>query len=234
MGHPIRSSKDFAPPFPTILQGEQMKFHFGCKPFLAAILGLVLATTACSSQWISVALADLPVLTQMALNIGTLVTTMDSGSPITPAETAGIQAISNEASKDLNLLQSLYNDYKTNPNATTLQKINDAITSINQNLPAVLQAAHIGDPTLLARVSAGVNLILTTIESFAALMPLTQVQPQSRVSVSQARVQPVTASVQKKVVLANSAELKKQWNQQVCAPAHAEAFRAGFSGCSIK
>jgi hypothetical protein len=107
MGHPIRSSKDFAPPFPTILQGEQMKFHFGCKPFLAAILGLVLATTACSSQWISVALADLPVLTQMALNIGTLVTTMDSGSPITPAETAGIQAISNEASKDLNLLQSL-------------------------------------------------------------------------------------------------------------------------------
>ncbi len=212
-----------------------MKFHFGCKPFLAAIMGLVLATTACSSQWISVALADLPVLTQMALNIGTLVTTMDSGKPITAAETAGIQAISNEASKDLNLLQSLYNDYKANPNATKLQKINDAITSINQNLPAVLQAAHIADPTLLARVSAGVNLILTTVESFAALMPQTQIQSHTRLSVSQAHVPPAaTASVQKKVVLANSAELKKQWNQQVCAPAHAEAFRAGFSGCSIK
>jgi hypothetical protein len=71
----------------------------------------------------------------------------------------------------LNLWQSLYADYKTNPNSTTLQQIQNAIADLNQNLPALLESAQISNPTLTARVTTAVNLILTTVNSLAALMP---------------------------------------------------------------
>ncbi len=85
------------------------------KAILAAVLCIVLATTGCTAQWISVALADLPVLTQMALNITTLITTLRSGQQISVGEAAAIQNISMQASSDLNLLQSLYDQYKAAP-----------------------------------------------------------------------------------------------------------------------
>jgi predicted DNA-binding transcriptional regulator YafY len=49
---------------------------------------------------------DLPVLTQMALNIAALVATLQSGKQLSPAEAAAIQNISAEASRDLNLLEN--------------------------------------------------------------------------------------------------------------------------------
>ena len=143
----------------------------GSKTILAIVLSISLLATGCSAQWLSIALADLPVLTQMALNIGTIVTTLESGKQISPTEATTIQNISAQASKDLNLLATLYSEYKANPSASTLQKIQSTIAEIDQNLPALLQAAHTGDPVLSARIAAGVNLILTTIASFASLDP---------------------------------------------------------------
>ena len=148
-----------------------MKSNSMSRILLSVVLSISLIATGCSAQWISVALADLPVLTQMALNIAALVATLQSGKQLTPAEALAIQNISAEASKDLTLLQSLYNSYKTNPSADTLQKIESLIQDTNQNLPALLQAAHISDPALSARITAAVNLILTSVSSFASLIP---------------------------------------------------------------
>ena len=97
-------------------------------------------------KWINVALQDLPVLTQMALNIATLAVVFARQS--NPADLAVIQNISAQAGRDLNLLLALYNKYKANPNATTLPKIPSAIADINQNLPALLESAHISNPCL--------------------------------------------------------------------------------------
>ena len=108
---------------------------------LVFVLSISLIATGCSAQWISVALADLPVLTQMALNIAALVATLQSGKQLTPSEAQAIQNLSAEASKDLTLLQSLYNAYKVNPNTDALQKIQSMIQETNQELPALLQAA---------------------------------------------------------------------------------------------
>ena len=105
------------------------------KIILSIILSISLLATACSAQWISVALADLPVLTQMALNIGTIITTLQSGQQVSAADAAAIQSISTQAAKDLNLLESLYNQYKSNPSASGLQKIQTVIADINENLP---------------------------------------------------------------------------------------------------
>ena len=117
---------------------------------------LAISTVAmgCSAQWINIALQDLPVLTQMALNIATLVSALSATNQPNTADQAVIQNISAQASRDLNLLQTLYTEYKTNPNHTTLEKIQSVITGLNQNLPALLESAHISNATLTARVTA--------------------------------------------------------------------------------
>jgi len=192
------------------------------KTVLAIVLSISLLATACSAQWISIALADLPVLTQMALNIGTIITTLQSGQQISAADAAAIQNISAQASKDLNLLESLYNDYKSNPTTSALQKIQSVIADINQSMPALLQAAHIADPVLSARVAAGVNLILTTVAGFAALIPQTaSPHLQQRVA-------------HRLVAIPKASDLKKQWNQQVCGPASNSALNFSTPGCIIR
>jgi len=164
---------------------------------LAAVLCGTVVLTGCSPQWLSTALADLPVLTQMALNIAALVSTLQAGERMNPAEAAAIQNISAEANRDLNLLQTLYSDYKASPDQSKLQGIQNAIRDMNQNLAALLQSAHISDAAVAERIGAAVNLILTTVNSFAALIP----QGARQAAVPQAR------------------ELKAQWNQRVCATA---------------
>lgn len=182
------------------------------KGVLVVALAVSLVSTGCSAQWISVALADLPVLVQMALNIATFAETAQ-GKVISATDEAAIQSISGEASKDLNLLQSLYNEYKASPSDAGLQKINAAIAVIQQNLPALLQASHISDAALAARVSAGVNLILTTVASFAASMPQSS-QPVASVNVHAQLLRPVPVPT--------AAELKKTWNETVCVAVSCE------------
>ncbi len=191
---------------------------------LALTLAISLAATGCSSQWISVALADLPVLVQMALNIATFTETAQ-GKVISAADQAAIQNISSEASKDLNLLQQLYDEYKANPSDATLQKITAAIGVVQQNLPALLQAAHISDAALAQQVAAGVNLILTTVESFAELIPSSS-SSSSSASLSTTGAANVHAQVTRQATakIPTPAELKLKWNVGVC----------GEASCAIK
>jgi hypothetical protein len=203
-----------------------MKCNSRPKAVLAVLLAISLLATGCTAQWISVALADLPVLLQMALNIGSLVTTLRSGQDITSAETTAIQNISAEASKDLNLLQALYNQYQASPSASALQKIQSTVADINQNLPALLQAAHIADPVLAARMSSAVNLILTTVTSFAALIPQASGMPTSRITAA--------SPIGKKATIPQPQDLKKQWNQTVCGATGKASLDSAFSVCPLK
>jgi len=200
-----------------------MKTHSKSKCLLALVLAIAIATTGCSSQWINIALQDMPVLTQMALNIATLVATLASGNQASTADVAVIQNISAQASRDLNLLQTLYNEYKANPSADTRQKIQNVISDLNQNLPALIEAAHISNATLAARVTAAVNLILTTVNSFASLIPQSTI-PQSTPATSQ----------KAKVSLPRPTDLKREWNQQVCVLSGDAGFDQALTMCSIK
>ncbi|HYM06693.1 MAG TPA: hypothetical protein VEU11_09050 [Terriglobales bacterium] len=192
-----------------------MKSKSMIRVALAFVLSISLIATGCSAQWISVALADLPVLTQMALNIAALVSTLQSGKQLTPSEALAIQNISAEASKDLTLLQALYNAYKASPSADGLQKIETMIQETNQELPALLQAAHISDPALSARITAAVNLILTSVSSFASLIPSAS--------------SPAPKTARQDTVIPQPKDLKRQWNQQVCAPSGNAVLDAALS-----
>jgi hypothetical protein len=196
-----------------------MNIRSKLKSLLALVLALLTATIGCTPQWINVAVQDLPVLTQMALNIATLVSTLASGKQASAADMAVIQNISAQASRDLNLLQSLYSEYKANPNNSTLQKIQNVISDVNQNLPALLQAAHISNPTLSARVTAAVNLIVSTVNSVASLMPQS----------SAATSRKLTAQP-----LLHAKDLKKQWNLQVCSPTGNAVMDEAFTQTVIR
>lgn len=201
-----------------------MKCNSRPKAVLAVLLAISLLATGCTAQWISIALADLPVLLQMALNIGSLVTTLQSGQQLSASEAQAVQSISAEASKDLNLLQTLYNQYQANPTASALQKIQSTVADITQNLPALLQAAHIGDAVLAARMAAAVNLILATVTSFAALMPQASGMPTARKA----------AVSGKKASIPQAQDLKKQWNQTVCGATGKASLDSAFSVCPLK
>jgi hypothetical protein len=198
-----------------------MNAHSRLKALLVTLLLTSLLATGCSAKWISVALADLPVLVQMALNVGSVVTTLESGKQLTSAEASAVQNISAQASKDLNLLQTLYNQYKVTPNASTLQKIQSAIADMNQNLPALLQASHVADPVLAARITAAVNLILTTVNSFAALLPQVAAPVQGQAANAKASIP-------------RAEDLKKQWNQQVCGPSGTATLDSSLTSCPVR
>jgi len=197
-----------------------MKCNFRGKIVVVVVLCAVLLATGCNADWISVALEDLPVLTQMALNIGTMVSTLQGGQQLSAVEAAAIQNISAQASHDLNLLQSLYNEYKQNPNASTVQKIQDAVADINQNLPALLQAAHISNAALSAKVAAAVSLILTTVNSFVLLIPQSSAPTAAQVS-------------PQKAALPHAADLKKQWNQHICGASGDAGVDAASGACAV-
>lgn len=192
------------------------------KVVLAGVLCVSLLATGCSAQWLSVALSDLPVLTQMALNLAAVAATLQSGQQISPEETAAIQNISSEAGRDLSLLQALYNQYKASPSDSTLGTITATIGEIEQNLPALLVAAHISDPALSARVAAAVNLILTTVESFAMLIP------QKAQTTTMRRVEA------KPIAIAKAADLKQQWNQRVCGPTGKAGIDKAMAVCAVR
>ena len=189
---------------------------------LICVLCLALIATGCSAQWINVALADLPVLTQMALNISTLVSTPHSGEQLDASEAVAIQNISAEASKDLMLLQQLYQDYKANPSVNGIRRIQSVIADLNANLPALLQAGHIKNPVFSTKVSVAVNLILTTVNTFAALIPENAVTTSSQ-SLS-SRQNPVSGPK----------ELKRRWNQQVCSTTTEEMADSASSSCPLQ
>ena len=199
-----------------------MLFNSRSKTLIVMLLALSQITTGCSAQWIKVALADLPILVQMALNVGNLVTTLQSGKQLNAADAEAIQNISNQAARDLNLLQSLYNEYQSHPGGTALQKIQNAIGDINQNLPALLQAVHISDPALSARVTAAVNLMLSTVNGFAALIP----QPSGAFAAQKV--------VRKATPAPTPADLKRQWNEQVCGASGNSALESARSSCEVK
>ncbi len=199
---------------------ENMNPHSKSKSLLALVLAITIAATGCSAQWINIALQDLPVLTRMALNIATLVGTLATGKQTNNADLAVVQNISAQASRDLNLLQTLYDEYKANPNDATLARIQSMIAALNQNLPSLLESAHISNPLLTARVTAAVNLILGTVNSFAALIPH-------------------TAEMSARIVVAppslpTKQELKRRWNEQVCAASGDVLADAALSQCKLR
>ena len=87
--------------------------------------------------------------------------------------------------------------------------MSNAINKASTDLPQVLAAAHIVDPITLAAVTAAVDLIVTTLDIIAANIP----------KVGLAAKQRLAAKSITSVKIPTAAQLRQQWNKQVCTKA---------------
>ena len=107
------------------------------------------------------------------------------GEGVSTQDSQSIENAVTEAGADLQLVQSLIAQYK-NADASAqpgiLSHIHAALDAIRANLNGILPALHIEDPATRSKVAAVVGVVLSEVESLAAIVPLisTAASPQDR------------------------------------------------------
>ncbi len=182
---------------------------------------LVVALLACDvAQWVQTAEQILPVVLPMVTNLITAVSLLE-GKTVSAADLNTITRTATEVSNDLNLAGQLVNQYQSSPNATTVQKINAALSDVTTNLNALLPALQISDPATVQKITAVVTLISSEVSSIQQILPVVQS--------GKLTAKRVTASG-----LLNAGELKKQYNTIVTAPTANPAVTQAFAGAALK
>lgn len=113
-----------------------------------------------TTQWISVVLADLP----SALEVIDAILTLLGQGQISPTAANQIQT-------DLQLVQTLVQQYQSAPTDTLLQKIDAALTDAQTNLQAILTAIHVYNTNLTVAIAASVGAAIIIVTSIQALIP---------------------------------------------------------------
>jgi hypothetical protein len=130
--------------------------------------------TACSTNWISEAEQIVAALIPATANLMTLVATLQ-GKSVSAADLQTIQGAGAQAGADLQLLASLIAQYQQADASTKpglLHQIQIAMGDAQANLNGLLPALHIKDAATQAKVSAVVGLLISEVQSMAAIVPL--------------------------------------------------------------
>ncbi len=141
-------------------------------------LGLVLCVTitlaGCSTGWIAEAEQIVAALIPAAANIVALVAALQ-GKSVSAADLQTIQNAGTQAGADLQLIQSLIAAYQK-ADATAkpgiLNQIQTAINAVQANCKGCLPALHIKDAATQAKITAVVGIVLSEVQSLAAIVPL--------------------------------------------------------------
>jgi len=151
-----------------------MKF---AKAFLTLILSTTLVLNACSTTWIGEAEQIVAALVPAAANIVALVAALQ-GKSISASDLETIQGAGSQAGADLQLLQSLIAAYQKADAAEQpgiLNQIQAAINAAQATMDGLLPALHIKDAATEAKITAVVGVVLSEIQSLAAIVPLVDV-----------------------------------------------------------
>jgi len=149
------------------------------RTMLAIVLGLTTVLAGCSTDWIGSAEEIVSVLIPAAANLVTLVVTL-AGKTVTAADLATIQNAGTQAGTDLQLIQSLIAAYQKADDTAKpgiLNQIQSAINAAQGNLQGLLPALHIKDASTQAKITAVVGILLSEVQSLAAVVPLVQAAP---------------------------------------------------------
>ena len=129
---------------------------------LALVLSVTMVLSGCSTAWVGEAEQIVAVLIPAAANIVALVAALEG---------KGVSAA------DLQLIQSLITAYeKADPAAQPgiLNQIQSAINTVQGNLRGLLPALHIKDTATQTKITAVVGILLSEVQSLAAVVPLVQ------------------------------------------------------------
>ena len=141
---------------------------------LALILCAVVSFTACSTAWVGQAEEIVAALIPAAANLIALVSALQ-GKSVSAADLQAIQSAGSQAGADLQLIQTLIAQYQKADAATQpgiLNQIESAIGAAQANLNGILPALHIKDAATQAKISAVVGVLLSEVQSLAAIVPL--------------------------------------------------------------
>ena len=146
------------------------------KSILAGLLALTMFATACSTSWVSQAIAITNALLPVAVNVIQLVTAMQ-GSGASSTDLALAQKWATAVSADLTIVQTLLNQYNTAATADKpgfLTKLNDALQVVSADLGTLLPALHITNPQTQAKVTAMVGLVVAEVSAIVTLVRAAQ------------------------------------------------------------
>lgn len=171
---------------------------------LPVATGLTLATTGCSTNWIDVAIKDIPTAEGIANSIlGIAALASGNGTLDAPlaalVNTAGTMVIAG-----LTTLEALINQYKTAPNSSVLDKIDVALTDLQTNLGSILQVSGIKDSNLQIAISTAVGLAIAVISAIQTLVPAAPVSSALRRAASH--------KLLKATVVPDSAQISSMFN----------------------
>ena len=128
------------------------------------------AIEGCTTNWIDVAIADLPVIVGIADQVVAIVGIADPG--LDPSVSALIKIAALAASSGLAELKVLITDYNTNPSATLLGKIKAAVLAIQKNFTDIVaQFSNITSSKLVATLAQAGSLALSVLSAILALLP---------------------------------------------------------------
>jgi hypothetical protein len=143
---------------------------------LAVVLCLTLVWSGCSTDWIKEAEQIVAALVPAAANLVTLVAALQ-GKSVSAADLQLVQNTGTQAAADLQLIQSLIAAYQKADAASKpgiLAQIQNAITAVQANLQGVLPALHIKDAATQTKITAVVGILLSEVQSLAAVVPIVQ------------------------------------------------------------
>jgi hypothetical protein len=174
---------------------------------MAVVLCMTMMWSACSTNWIQEAEQIVAALIPAASNIVALVAALQ-GKSISAADLATIQSAGSQAGADLQLIQSLIAAYqKADASAQPgiLNQIESSINAVEANLQGLLQGLHIKDPATQTKVAAVIGVVLSEVQSLAAVVPIVKSQPMAalRAADSRGRLSPQAASHAKAPLTAN-------------------------------
>lgn len=165
-----------------------MKRVHAQKMFLSVLLCGTLMWTGCSTNWIGEAEQIVGVLIPAAANVMTLVATLQGSVPTADIQAA--QSVGSEVNSDLQLLQSLINQYEkadSTSQAALLSQIQAALGAVQSQLTALVPALHIKDAATQEKVDALVGVVLSEVQSMAEIVPVLE-KTESAVTLRTVRV----------------------------------------------
>ncbi len=148
--------------------------HTFVRLALTVVLCLTITLAGCSTAWIGEAEQVVAALIPAAANIIALVAAMQ-GKGVSAADLQTIQNAGSQAGADLQLVQSLIAAYQK-ADATAqpgiLNQIQAAIGAVQASLQGLLPALHIQDAATQTKITAVVGIVLSEVQSLAAIVPL--------------------------------------------------------------
>jgi len=144
------------------------------RAVLALVLCSTLIWTGCSTAWVGQAEEIVAALIPAAANIVTLVAALQ-GKSVSAADMQTIQNAGTQAGADLQLIASLIAAYQKADAGTQpgiLNQIESAINAAQGSLQGLLPALHIKDAATQAKITAVIGIVLSEVQSLAAILPM--------------------------------------------------------------